>query len=148
MRHGESSWAGNETTSLAEVAVLCTLNWERDFPWHQTLVCTIQTMVEAVSVASDATNGESSSTSVSSQECAKLHLRASIFPEIFWGCIPPDPPREHRFGGRWALPTKRTTLKDFSGPAPVVVYMSPLRWRVKAVLCKAGKGCKTMVIIP
>jgi len=40
VRHGESSWAGNETTSLAEVAVLCTLNWERDFSWHQTHVCT------------------------------------------------------------------------------------------------------------
>jgi len=52
---------------------------------HQTHTCTTQTMVEAVSVAREATNGESSSDSVSTQECTKLHLRASIFPKIFWG---------------------------------------------------------------
>jgi len=50
--------------------------------WNQTHTCTIQTMVEAVSVAREATNGESSSNSVSTQECAKLHLGASIFPKI------------------------------------------------------------------
>ena len=111
---------GLGTRLLAEVAVLCTLNWEQDFPcmWHQTHTCTIQTMVEAVSVAREATNGESSSDSASTQECAKLHLRASIFPKIFLGGMPPDPPSEcclnsKPLGARCASPTKRTTLKDF-----------------------------------
>ena len=134
MRHGESSWAGNETTSLAEVAVLCTLNWERDFPcmWHQTHTRTCTCMVEAVSVAREATNGpgESSSDSVSTQECAKLHLRASIFPKIFWGGgMPPDPPTERRLRakplcGRLASPTKRTTLKDFLDPTLIYANKS------------------------
>ena len=89
--------------------------------WHQTHTCTLQTMVEEVSVAREATNGESSSDSVSTQECAKLHLRASIFPKIFWGGMPPDTPREPRLRakllhGRLASLTKRTTLKDFLDP--------------------------------
>ena len=89
--------------------------------WHQTHTSTIKTMVEAVSVAREGTNGESSSDSVSTQECAKLHLRASIFPKIFWGEHAPLAPRERRLRGkplhgRWALPTKRTTLKDFRDP--------------------------------
>ena len=25
-------------------------------------------------------------------ECTKTHLRASVFPKIFWGGMPPDPP--------------------------------------------------------
>jgi len=122
---GESSWAGNETTSLADVAVLCTLNyWERDFPcmWHQTHTCTIQTTVEAVSVPKETTNGESSSDSVSTQECAKSHLRESIISKKFrGGGHAPNPPRERCFRGRWDSPTKRTTLKDFLDP-PLPVH--------------------------
>ena len=55
--------------------------------WHQTHTSTIQIMVEALSVAREGTNGESSSDSVSTQECAKLHLRASIFPKISGGSM-------------------------------------------------------------
>ena len=44
----------------------------------------------------EATNGESRSDSVSTPECTKLHLRASIFPKILWGGMPPDPLRKGR----------------------------------------------------
>jgi len=75
-------------------------------------------MVEAVSVAREATNGESSGDSVSTQEYTKLHLRASIFQKIFWGAMPPDPPTERRICAKplRGTPTKRTTLKDFLDP--------------------------------
>ena len=59
--------------------------------WRQTRTCTIQTVVEAVSVAREATNGESTSDSFSTQECAKLHLRASIFPKFSVGACPQTP---------------------------------------------------------
>ena len=87
--------------------------------WHQTHTSTIQTMVEAVSVAREGTNGESSSDSVSTQECTKLHLRAStIFPKIFWGEHAPLGSATYA-ASRFAAggsPTKRTTLKDFLDP--------------------------------
>ena len=70
-------------------------------------------MVEAVSVAREATNGESSGDSVSTQEYTKLHLRASIFQKIFWGGMPPDPLGSTNFTAGGLLPTKRTILKDF-----------------------------------
>ena len=86
-------------------------------------------MVEAVSVAREGTNGESSSDSVSTQECAKLHLRASIFQKKFLGGA--CPPRERRLRGkplrgRWASPTKGTTLKDFLDP-PLILLVRRVR---------------------
>jgi len=73
--------------------------------------------VEAVSVAREATNGESSSDSVSTQECAKLHLRASIFPKIFWGACPQTPlgSAAYAAGG---LHHQKNYPQRFSGSAP------------------------------
>ena len=79
---------------MAEVAVFCTLNWERDFPcmWHQTHTCTIQTMVEGVSVARKATNGESSSNSVSTQELCQIAPQSIYISINFLGGACPQTP--------------------------------------------------------
>ena len=94
--------------------------WQSD-----TYVYTIQTVVEAVSVAREATNGESSSDTVSTQECAKLHLRASIFPNIiFWGACPQTPLGSAAYAasrfaaGGLRQPKELYTLEDLSGSAP------------------------------
>ena len=121
MRHtfflGRAVGLGTRLLAWLRLAVLCTLNWERDFPcmWHKTYTCTIQTMVEAGSVA---TNGESSSDSVSTQECTKLHLRASIFPKIIWGACPQTPLGSaayapSRFVAGWLRPRKELPSKIF-----------------------------------
>jgi len=75
-------------------------------------------MVEAVSVAREATNGEFSSDSVSTQECAKLHLRASIFPKIFWGACPQTPLRSTTYAASYfaaggLCPPKELPSKTF-----------------------------------
>ena len=64
-------------------------------------------------------DGESCSDSVSTQECAKLHLRASIFPKIFLGGHAPRPP--------WGPPLSRQVWQKnyprrFSGSATVVSH--------------------------
>ena len=108
--------SGKCARACVKVAVLCTLNnWERDFPcmWHQTHTSTIQTMMEAVSVAREGTNGESSSDSVSTQECAKLHLRASIFPKILWGEHAPLGSAASRFAAGGLRPPKELPSRIF-----------------------------------
>ncbi len=76
----------------------------------------------------EATNGESSSNSVCTPECAKLHLRASIFPKCFWGGMPPDPPREAaNAAGRFTsggLRTPRTSLFEILDPPLLSVRLA------------------------